>query len=382
MKQPNSEVVGQNAQRADGQPQATSLIDLATILLRDARTVFLITILVTVVGVGLAALRTNYVASSRLAPDTGGDITRFAGIAAQLGISMPGSGGGTSVSFYSHLLKTNGLLAEAVQSRYRFSPDTESQDTIEGSLVELYEIGEEDPRKRLGKAVARLEKNVSVSTDIEAGVITLMTAAPWPELAEQINRRLLVLLEEFDLGKRQTQAAAERAFIETRLRESGRELKAAEDALEAFLEANRTYEASPALRFQAGRLEREIGLQQQVYATLAQALEQARIEEVRNTPVITVVDDPHNSARPEGMGLVPVGLVSLLVGAVLGCVAVFVRSYVRQERERKPQAFEAFDELRNSMRSRIDPRRRRRPPDSHGVGRSAPTSSSERIPGR
>jgi uncharacterized protein involved in exopolysaccharide biosynthesis len=54
--------------------------------------------------------------------------------------------------------------------------------------------------------------------------------------------------------------------------------------MQAFLQANRQWANSPDLTFQHDRLERDIALRQQVYTTLVQSFEQARISEVRDTP--------------------------------------------------------------------------------------------------
>src|SRR5690606_31231281 len=106
---------------------------------------------------------------------------------------------------------------------------------------------------------------------------------PWPELSELLNRELLNLVGEYNMQRRQSNAAAERSFVEARLEESRHELVGAESDLKSFMEQNRRFDEAPQLRLEAARLQRRVDLRQQVYASLAQAYEQARIEEVRNT---------------------------------------------------------------------------------------------------
>ena len=48
------------------------------------------------------------------------------------------------------------------------------------------------------------------------------------------------------------------------------------------------------------RLQRRVELGQQVYSTLALSYEQARIDEVRNTPLLILIDRPEGSARRYG----------------------------------------------------------------------------------
>jgi len=89
---------------------------------------------------------------------------------------------------------------------------------------------------------------------------------------------------------RQSQAAAERGFTEERMAEAQEELRAAENELQRFLQNNRQFQNSPELVFQHDRLQRRVAMRQQVYTSLVQSYEQARIDEVPNTPVITVVE--------------------------------------------------------------------------------------------
>jgi uncharacterized protein involved in exopolysaccharide biosynthesis len=58
-----------------------------------------------------------------------------------------------------------------------------------------------------------------------------------------------------------------------------------------------------------------------MYTTLTQAYEQARIDEVRNTPVITVVEPPESPVRPDSRRLVSWLAVSLVVGVLAALAA-------------------------------------------------------------
>ena len=98
------------------------------------------------------------------------------------------------------------------------------------------------------------------------------------------------------------------------------------------------------------RLAREVLVQQQVYATLAQAYEQARIEEVRDTPVITVLASPQRPGRPDPRALIKKAFLALLVGGVLGFLVAAWRAYVQEARQDEPGAFDRFALLRREAR--------------------------------
>src|SRR5690606_9280112 len=143
-------------------------------------------------------------------------------------------------------------------------------------------------------------------------------------------------------------ARAEREFVGARLQEAERELREAEAELEAFLRQNRRYDQSAQLQFEYGRLQRQVELRQQVYVTLAQAFEQVRIEEVRNTPVISVLESPEGSARRRG-GRIAKVMMALAVGVMAGLLAALVRDFARRERTRNPADYAEFDSLRRTV---------------------------------
>jgi uncharacterized protein involved in exopolysaccharide biosynthesis len=73
-------------------------------------------------------------------------------------------------------------------------------------------------------------------------------------------------------------------------------------------------------------------MRQQLYSTLVQSFEQTRIEEVRDTPVITVLDPPEPPVLPEPRRLIQRAMLAGIVGAVVGILLAFVLEFVRQLR--------------------------------------------------
>jgi uncharacterized protein involved in exopolysaccharide biosynthesis len=69
-------------------------------------------------------------------------------------------------------------------------------------------------------------------------------------------------------------------------------------------------------------------MQQAVYSSLAQAFEQARIDEVRNTPVVTLVDPPNLPAEPDRRWLLAKVLLAALLGGIIGAFIGLVRDFL------------------------------------------------------
>lgn len=329
--------------------EPASLLRLVNVVLRHRRIVVGLPILLATIvcSYTLLASRT-WTASASFAPSESqaAQMGQLAGIAAQFGFSIPITASGESPEFYVALLRSGEIRRSAARSTYRLLDETQPDTTwITGDLVELFEIRGRSEHGRLEGAVEQLGRRISVGTSPETGMVRLSVQTKWPELSVQVAERLLGLVNEFNLQTRQSQANAEREFVTLRLVEARAELAVAEDSMQAFLQSNRRIENSPQLGFDRDRLQRVVTLRQEVVISLAQALEQAKIEEVRNTPVITIVEEPYPPARPDRRRLIMKGLVSLALGLFLGIVVAFVVEFMTASRDRDPERYAEFRQL-------------------------------------
>jgi uncharacterized protein involved in exopolysaccharide biosynthesis len=328
-------------------PREISLLGVANLMLRRRRILVGVPFLVAFgSAIGALVRGPQYTSRSSFALQASDERgSRLLGLAAQFGFNLGKEAGSQSLDFYAELLKSQEVLRAAVVTRYRFAVTKGSTDTLEGSLIDLYEVKGATLDERLARATDKLAGHISVNTDVQAGLVKASTTSRWPDLAVHLNRRLLDLVNDFNLRRQQTQAGQERAFVEQRMQQAQGELEAAEAELENFLRRNRRYQDSPQLVFEAARLQRRVDLRQQVYLSLAQSYEQARIEEVRNTPVITVVDSPEVSVRRSG-GVVKAGAFGLLIGILLAGTWLFVEEHLVRERLEKPEEYLEFQSLR------------------------------------
>jgi alpha-tubulin suppressor-like RCC1 family protein len=287
---------------------------------------------VAAVAIGLVAGGRHTAESSFRPQNEQAEMNRLSGLAAQFGIDVPGSGGrGESVDFYTRLARSRALLEDVAKREYRIDGGATA------TLIELYDMPGTGA-DQLRRTVDALTRNVGVDADLNAGVVAIRTRDRHGEVAEQVNRAILDELNRFNLERRQSRATAERRFVETQVTRARQDLDAAESELSAFMQTNRRYEEWPQLRFEAAQLQRQVDLQQQVFTTLTQALEQARLDEVRNTPVITIIDHPEGSARRERK-LAQKAVLGFVLGLTLVLALLFVREYTRRLRQEYPEEF-------------------------------------------
>jgi len=305
-----------------------SLWEVLAIVVRRRITIAVVTVATFAAAVAYAFMRDpTYTTETSFRPQgSEASASQLMALASQFGVNVPGLGSNEEASpaFYAQLLTSREILARLATSEY----------VVEGigaaSLDELLEIEAPDPGIRLRRTIEALRNRVlTVASAPQTGIVTVRAQTHWPDLSLEIARRLLDEIAKFNLDTRQSQAAAERAFIEERVDSARDALIDAESAMQAFLQANRQWENSPDLTFQHDRLDRDISLRQQVYTTLVQSFEQARIAEVRDTPVITVLQAPYTPAR-DSRRIAVIGAVGLVLGVMSGLVLAFVVEAVRR----------------------------------------------------
>jgi uncharacterized protein involved in exopolysaccharide biosynthesis len=162
---------------------------------------------------------------------------------------------------------------------------------------------------------------VVVTVDRPTGIVRLRVKTKNRQLSALVARRLLDLVNDFNLRRRQTQAGAEREFTLKRTQAALDSLRVSEAALAEFRASNIDFSRSPRIATREAELQRRVSLAQQIYTTVAQRYELANIEAVRNTPVVTVIDAPEGlvEARPRYTIFIILGAfaVGFLIAAVI-----------------------------------------------------------------
>ena len=142
---------------------------------------------------------------------------------------------------------------------------------------------------------------------------------------------MLALLNRFNLERRQRSSTEQRRFAEMRLATARIELDSAERTKQMFLESNRHYYESPRLMAVFDQLDRALSVKEGILIGLTKTYEESRIAEVRDTPLLTVVDVATPPDRPVQRPLLWGGIASG-AGAILGLVGVvFAALSDRQE---------------------------------------------------
>lgn len=296
-----------------------SLVAVASVLLRRRRIILALAITLPVISGAYHLLkpRTYTVTSSFIvrANNQGG----AAGLAAQLGVDVGGVDVSQSPIFYATLVRTPDVLMRLADSSFATSDDPKPR-----ALADIWEITERDPRLRRDAVVKALQTVVTSSIPSRLDLVSVSVTTRDPLLSRELAEAMLVQINRFNLLTLQSRAGAERRFSEGRMLEVQGELRTAESALQRFLEDNRQDYLSPALTIEKSRLGRKVELLQQTYSTLATSFERARIDEVRDTPLITVIQRPMSPSLPDPRGTVSSVILMFFLGLLGGAALAFM----------------------------------------------------------
>jgi uncharacterized protein involved in exopolysaccharide biosynthesis len=159
-------------------------------------------------------------------------------------------------------------------------------------------------------------------------MVTVTVTARDPYLGAEIVNHFVGAVNDFNTRIRQSQAARRRVFIDGQTDSVAKELQTAEDKLKRFYEENRSWAQSPQLQFKLGQLQRQVDIVKDLYLNLRRDLETARIAELDDVPLISVVDvgaPSHQRATPNRGAIVLVGLV---IGVGVAVLYAYLKWYL------------------------------------------------------
>jgi hypothetical protein len=328
--------------RVYAEKDEVSLFALANVLLRWRWTIVALGIIGGVIGLAMGLTTTRmYVSAATFIPQgsEGGGTSSLALAASQFGIRVPTTSTGWGPPVYVELLRSRALLEPLALDTLVVA----EKGGRRLAFKDLLEIKAPTPPQQTDAAVRALVGMVTASEIKTLGAVKVSVTTPWPSVSLSLAQKLVRGVNVFNLETRKSQAAAERQFVEVQAAEAERALRAAEDRLQYFLQGNRAIAGQ--LGFERDRLQREVALRQQVYTSLLQSREEAKIREVRDTPVITVLENPRLPVVGESRRVAQKTVVGGLTGAMLGVLIAFLAQGVSGARKAPSEEASEFFQL-------------------------------------
>lgn len=229
---------------------------------------------------------------------------------------------------YGNILESDQILDQVISRRWQHGSAADSL-----SMYEIFEIDAhgDTPSRAQARLKRKLRNDViRFSQNKRTGYMTLEVHAPGdPRFAASLANALVNQLGNFNLSLRGKKAEEKHAFLQRRLVEVERELRAAGDSLVEFEIANRSYRESPVLSQQHDELEREIQAQTSIWVELRRQFELARLEMSKENTSVDVLDRATPPIEPSSPDRFLYTATGLFLGLALAALIILVSLQVR-----------------------------------------------------
>lgn len=228
-----------------------------------------------------------------------GLMNQLSGLAAIAGINV---GEAAPTEIYQNLIKSEQVMSDVIYSKYK----TERfRDSV--NLIQYFEIDTEESSPELRNRIQFLEaykilveKKIWTEIDRLTKILTISVEMPEPQLAADVANRIAESLDLYIRTQRKSFATEQIFYLEKRIKEVSDSLASAEEALKKFREQNRIVTQSPSLLLEQGRLMRNVEILQTVFVELNKQIELAKVEQIRDAPVLNIKEYAKNPVEKAG----------------------------------------------------------------------------------
>ena len=258
--------------------------------------IFLVTFLFLFVGTGSSFLfKKYYEAEISLYPaknDVSQGLGQFQSLAANLGVNTADNDQNFNIP---DVVKSRLIASKAVDQKWK-TKNGNPTDLItlwnlnKPSFFSIFNNNKIDLNISIERAIKKFNDHVKVTEDRNSGLIKISTIFEDPIIAANMANFIGNQVEIYIQKENSAQSTKEKLFISERLLIVKKELENSELQLKDFKERNRGYEDSPELFMIYSQFFREVEVKKEVYLTLQQQLELARIEEVKQSPILHILD--------------------------------------------------------------------------------------------
>lgn len=251
--------------------------------------------------------------------------SQVSGLASLVGINVGGSNP-TDPALYPEILQSRRILEPILMRKYYTN---QFKDSV--NLLTYLDIGVDSSEndwyeKSIQKAIRIFQNGIlEINVDNKTSIVTITINIPSdPKLAATVANLIAESLGYYNREVRNTEAREQLSFLERRLSEVSKDLQNSEDTLAQFREKNRIVEKSPQLQLDLNRLTRTVEINQLVYGELKKNFEMVKLEVIKNTPVINILDyafPPVKKDKPKRLTLLVITNI-LSIGFILSFLYV------------------------------------------------------------
>jgi uncharacterized protein involved in exopolysaccharide biosynthesis len=259
-------------------------------------------------------------------------LSQLSGLAELAGVQV---GQPAPTEIYQNLLYSEMVVGKVIYARYKTE---EYPDSV--NLIQYFEINDKDnnpviqERKRFLKLYTVLTKS-RISTDVDrmTKILSVKVTMPEGQLSADVANKLVEALDLYIRTQRKSYATEQSFYLEKRTSQIKDSLTLAENALKNFREKNRITTQSPNLLLEQARLSRNLEILQTVFIELTKQLEIAKIDQIKDAPVLNVKEFAKNPVKKAGpkraIGLIIIMFFSALLSGLYFIYKEDIKNYYK-----------------------------------------------------
>lgn len=310
-----------------------TLRSFASIIFRNWKKIFIITFIVGIITILylLFVASPVFKATTTLLPKIEDNVSlnalagNLSGFASGLGLKEE------EIAMYPDIVLSRRVMEPILLKKYLTNQFSDSVTLLEFLDFEFDSSETGWYEETMQKALKAMEQDiVDVNVNRKTSVITISASIPDDaNLSAEVANLLAEHLGYYNRYVKKTQASEQLSFVEERSNQVNDDLKKSEEELRIFREQNRKILDSPLLLLEEARLLRSVELNQAVFIELRKQLELIKLEVIKNTPVINVLD----AAKPPAKKFKPRRIVITLVVVFCTFFASSFYCYFREYEE-------------------------------------------------
>ena len=174
----------------------------------------------------------------------------------------------------------------------------------------------------------KLAKIISYEKNIEDYFSSIKVTTFSPFFSKELAVIVIKELSELNKFYKTKNVVEKTKFIEMRIATVAEDLEKSEEKLKNFQIQNRQI-SSPNLLLEQEHLITEVDIQKNIYITLKQQLEMAKIELIQKSAALAIVDPPILDIAPINKNIILPLLINGMMGIVLGTFIAFLLHYIK-----------------------------------------------------
>jgi uncharacterized protein involved in exopolysaccharide biosynthesis len=259
-------------------------------------------------------------------------LSQLSGLASIAGVKV---GDSAPTELYQNIITSETVLQEVIYSKYKTN---KFSDLV--NLITYFEIDGKDEKPSLKKRKEFLtlydiliQNRISTNVDRMTKILNVTVTMPEAQLSADVANALVNSLDLYIRTQRKSYATEQSYYLEKRTAQVKDSLAAAENNLKVFREQNRIVMQSPKLLLEQGRLMRNVEILQTVFIELTKQLEIAKIDQIKDAPVLNVKEFAKNPVKKAGprraSSLITIMFFSFILSILYFVFKDDVKKYVR-----------------------------------------------------